>query len=52
MTLHSGQIATLLTPIKGYRAVELIEKHWYQWHVRLVGNGMETFVYEDEFEID
>jgi hypothetical protein len=52
MTLHSGQTAMLFTPIKGYRAIELIEKQWYQWHVRLIDSGLETFVYEDEFEID
>lgn len=47
-----GDIATLNEPYLGYRRIELIEKCWYKWRVRICESGLEIEVYEDEFEID
>ena len=41
--------ATLLTPYKGYRNIELIERIGYKWLVRICGSGLEIEVYDDEF---
>lgn len=47
-----GDTATLLQPYLGSRRIELIEKCWYKWRVRICEGGKEIEVYEDEFEID
>lgn len=49
---QAGDIATLNEPYLGYRRIELIEKRWYKWRVRICESGLEIEVYEDEFEID
>ncbi len=41
--------ATLITPINGYRNIELIEKIGYKWRAIICGSGKEIEVYEDEF---
>lgn len=49
---QAGDIATLNESYLGYRRIELIEKCWYKWRVRICESGLEIEVYEDEFEID
>jgi hypothetical protein len=44
--------ATLITPYKGYKNIELIERIGYKWLVRICGSGLEIEVYEDEFILD
>ncbi|MDL2228307.1 hypothetical protein LJC25_01990 [Bacteroidales bacterium OttesenSCG-928-K03] len=44
--------ATLITPYKGYRNIELIERIGYKWLVRICGSGLEIEVYEDEFILE
>ena len=50
---QAGDIATLNEPYLGYRRIELIEKCWYKWRVRIceswLGNRRFTKI---EFEID
>jgi hypothetical protein len=44
--------ATLITPYKGYRNIELIERVGYKWLVRICGSGQELLIYDDEFILD
>jgi hypothetical protein len=48
----TGITATLITPYRGYRNVELIERTGSKWLVRICGSGKEIEVYEDEFVTD
>lgn len=50
--MKAGDIAILIRPYKGYRAVELIEKLGNRWLVRICESGLELEVYEDEFTLD
>lgn len=50
--MKAGDIAMLIRPYKGYRAVELIEKQGNRWLVRVCESGLELEVYEDEFTLD
>lgn len=50
--LHGGQYATLKTPYRGYRNIQLIEFYPPKWLVRIVDSGLEISVYADEFEVD
>jgi hypothetical protein len=49
---ETGITATLITPCKGYRNIELIRRVGYKWMVRICGSGLEIEVYEDEFVLD
>lgn len=49
---QAGDIATLNEPYLGYRRIELIEKRWYKWRVRICESGKEIEVWEDEFEME
>lgn len=49
---EAGDTAILHKPYFGHRRIELIEKYFYKWLVRLCDSGLEIEVYEDEFEID
>ena len=49
---ETGDTAILHKPYLGHRRIELIEKYFYKWLVRLCDSGLEIEVYEDEFEID
>ena len=49
---EDGRTATLIEPYKGYRNIELIRMVGDKWLVRICGSGLETEVYEDEFELD
>ena len=44
--------ATLKTPDRGYRIIELIEKEGFKWKATISGSGREIYVYEDEFDRD
>ena len=46
--MKEGDIVFLKRPYRGYRAVELVERLAYRWLVRVVENGLELEVYEDE----
>lgn len=50
--MKAGDIAILIHPYKGYRAVELIKKLENRWLVRICESGLELEVYEDEFTLD
>ena len=47
-----GIMATLITPYRGYRNIELLRRVGNRWLVRICGSGLEIEVYEDEFELD
>jgi hypothetical protein len=49
---ETGITATLITPYKEYRNIELIRRVGYKWLVRICGSGLEIEVYEDEFVLD
>jgi len=49
---ETGLTATLITPYKGYRNIELIRQIGNKWLVRICGSGKEIEVYDDEFELD
>ncbi len=44
--------ATLNTPYRGYKRIQLIEKVQLKWRVQIIGCGLEIEVYEDEFTKD
>jgi hypothetical protein len=46
-----GMTAYLIKPVRGYKAVTLIERLQYTWLVRTSG-GWEFQVYEDELEAE
>ena len=46
--MEEGDIKYLITPYRGYRAVELIERTDLHWVVRICDSGKELTVYEDE----
>jgi len=52
MDNEDGRTATLKESYNGYTHIELIEKVWHKWRVRICGSGKEIEVYEDEFELD
>jgi hypothetical protein len=44
--------ATLITPYKGYRNIELIQRVGNKWLAQICGSGLEIEVYDDEFILD
>ncbi len=49
--MRVGDLATLISPYRGYRNIELVERLQYTWLVRICESGLEIEVYEDEFTI-
>lgn len=47
-----GLSAHLIVPYYGFTAIELIKKCGHQWVVKIIGSGLEIYVFEDEFIID
>lgn len=47
-----GIFATLYTPYRGYRNIELMYRVGCKWMVRICGSGLEIDVYDDEFKLD
>lgn len=47
-----GKYATLNTPHKGYRNIQIVAPEGYKWLVEICGSGAVIEVYEDEFTLD
>jgi len=47
-----GKTATLKTPCRGYRRIQLVEETDSWWLAEVCGSGAEIEVREDEFTVD
>ena len=50
--MKPGDVAYLITPYRGYRAIQLVEKLQYKWLVEIVDSGLQLEVWEDEFTLE
>ena len=50
--MKPGDVAYLIIPYRGYRAIQLVEKLQYKWLVEIISSGLQLEVWEDDFTLE